>query len=159
MFWSRTGNDSFLRRSIAFEEYLISAHVEPLEYLPSCLRLRSSDRSINSVLIVKRSKDAITSDEVPVFYYPFLEAHISGTSVPTTCDPKTGFMVVGPHHDAVGIEKHSLAVERIGSILSISSVVIFLLGLTLLPNTNLANSMTQSRYRIVLYFQNLRKPN
>jgi len=127
---NRSGRDGFLRRTAAAEEKLIAARVEPLEYLPSCRPFQSGDLSDGtSALIVQDVIAKKPPNELAVFDYPFLDVRSNGKPLPTNCDPKTGFIVVGDHRGPWEIETRSLPAERIGNLLSLSSLTIVLLGM------------------------------
>jgi len=130
-FRSREGISGFFRLTPNQEENLIAAHAEPLEYLPSCRPIRTSDLSDGYSDGVTRNAFAEkTSDELAIFYYPFLAVRVNGKIVPTRCDSKTGFISIGRHAGVVEVEVRAGGAETIGKALSLSSVVILLLGMT-----------------------------
>jgi len=119
-------------RSADREERLIARRVEPLEYLPSCGPFRISERSNGkSGLIVHDWIGGNSSDELAVFYYPFLEVKMAGKQVPTKCDPTTGFTVVGPHDGPVDVQIRPFKLEFISMVLSGLSLALLLLNVAL----------------------------
>jgi hypothetical protein len=127
---NRSGHDGFLRRTAEAENKLIIARVEPLEYLPSCRPFQRGDLSDGtSALIVQDVIAKRAPNELAVFHYPFLDLRSNGKPLPTQCDPKTGFIVVGDHRGPWVIETRWLPAERTGNLLSLASLIIVLLGL------------------------------
>ena len=112
---------------------MILRRVEPLEYLPSCGPITTSERSNGkSGLIVHGWLGKPTSDELAVFYFPFLDVTVNGRRVRTTCDSSTGFTVVGPHSGNVDVKIQTPREELIGDALSLSSLLFLLLNFIVL---------------------------
>ena len=141
LFLTRTnhsGSDTFYRRTADAEEILIAHRVEPWEYLPSCRPFQSTDRSDGtSASIVQKVIAEKVPDELAVFDYPFLDVLLNGKVLPTKCDPKTGFIVVGLNRNALEIKTHWLQPERIGFLVSLTSLIIVMLGLIFVANTRM----------------------
>jgi hypothetical protein len=142
----REGKDGFRRRTAAAEENLIAARVEPLEYLPSCRPFQSTDLSDGtSALIVQNVIAEKRPDELAVFHYPFLAVRVNARPLSTTCDPKTGLIVIGRNLGAVEITTHWLEPERVGNVISLVSLLIFLIGLIVSGNARAPSIATTRR--------------
>ena len=114
---------------LVYEDIEIARHAETLEYLPSCRPFQRGDLSDGSAaLIAEHVIKEKPRDEVPVFYYPFIDVRWKGTPLPIACDPKTGFIVVGRHAGDSVIGTHQLAPERWGNWIEAASLGIWLLG-------------------------------
>ena len=116
------------------EDIDIARHAETLEYLPSCRPFQRGDMSdgITSALIVKRVMREKPPGELPVFYFPFLDVSSKGAALATSCDPRTGFIIVGRQKGPFEIGTHRLESERFGNLVSVSNVLILLLALVYL---------------------------
>ena len=146
VYQSRDPAHGFARRSAEVEDYLITARVEPLEYIPSCLMLRKSEKLIRIAdSIVKRSISQKVPDELGVFYYPFLAVYIDGKRAPTRCNPATGFIDIGPHHGNIDVVIHSTHEEQVGNDLTLTSLLIFLAGAISSSRTRLLRLFTKMR--------------
>jgi hypothetical protein len=130
VFEARRGYHPHYGPLLAYENIEIARHAETLEYLPSCRPFQRGDKSDGTAaLIAEHVIREKPSDEIPVFYYPFLEIRWNGKPLPTKCDPKTGFIVVGKYRGStLGIETKPLQPERIGNAVSLASLMIVLFG-------------------------------
>ncbi len=73
------------------------------------------------------------------------EARLNGKLLPSKCDPATGFMVVGAHKGAIVIEQLPTTQERIRDAMTLSSMMILLVGMLLSAKTQLSQLLAQSR--------------
>jgi hypothetical protein len=127
---ARGGPAGLMRRSEPYEDFLIQARFQPIEYLPSCLTIQGNEWSAGGPeRILARSMKEMTQSQLAVFYYPFLDARSGGNSVFAYCDAKTGFMSVGPHKGPVTVKPRLLPLELASDATSLCSAVIWLIGL------------------------------
>ena len=135
----RKDNYGSMGRWLVYEDKQIAQRVEALEYLPSCRPFQPDDLSdgVTSALIVQRVLKERPPTDLPIFQYPFIDVYSNGKLVPTTCDPKTGFIVVGRHAGPFEVRTHHLEEERAGYLFSLSSMAIVLLGLFIFSRTHL----------------------
>jgi hypothetical protein len=141
VYQGKKGNYAPTGKLLAYENVQIARHAETLEYLPSCRPFQSGDMSEGtSALIVDRVLWERPPDELPVFYYPFLDVKFKGLALATRCDPKTGFIVVGRKTGPFAIETHRMAPERLGTLISVTSLSILLLVLFFSTRTRFATA-------------------
>jgi len=130
VFQNRDGDAGFIHRSQRTEDQLIAVHAEPIEYLPACLNLAKTDlNELLSVLIVRRSLAEKLPNEVPVFYYSFIDIYVNGALTVKKCDARTGFIVVGPHVGRIDVVARTTTAELASYVISGLSILVLLLGI------------------------------
>lgn len=116
------------------EKQYITERADAPEYLPSCRPAAKLEGMASEATSLRRVTEALAVSSprlLPVFYYPFLEVFVDGTSVATSCDPATGRIRVETIAASYEVRRKPLAIEYWGGAIALGGLAV-VIAMTLL---------------------------